>query len=61
MVIRRRAGSSHELPDALSRLLRPGSVPDPVDNYFTDDATSGERDDNVGPQGPILNATEEGP
>ena len=43
MTMRWRAGSSHQLPDALSRLPRPGPVADPIDDSFPDDATSGER------------------
>ena len=55
MTIRWRAYSSHQLPDALSRLLRPGPTADAIDDSFPDDATSGEPDAYVGPQGPVLN------
>ena len=54
MTMRWRAGSSHQLPDALSRLPRPGPAADPIDDSFPDDATSGELGDYVGPQGPVL-------
>ena len=55
MTIQWRAGSSHQLPGALSRLLRPGLAADPVDDSVPDDATSGEPDAYVRPQGPVLN------
>ena len=54
MTMRWRAGSSHQLPDALSRLPRPGPAADPIDDSFPDDTTSRERDDYEGPQGPVL-------
>ena len=54
MTMRWRAGSAHQLPDALSRLLRPGPAADPIDDSFPDDATSGKPSDYVGPQGPVL-------
>ena len=44
MTIRWRTGSSHQLPDALSRLLRPGPATNPIDDSFLDDATSDEPD-----------------
>ena len=53
-MMRWRAVSSHQLPDALSRLPRPGPAADPIDDSFPDDATSGELGDYVGPQGPVL-------
>lgn len=53
-IIRWRAGSSHSIPDALARLLWPGPAADPMDDYFPDDAFSGERCDHVGPQEPII-------
>ncbi|CAN0258752.1 unnamed protein product, partial [Laminaria digitata] len=49
MTMRWRAGSSHQLPDALSRLLRPGPASDSIDYSFPDDATSGNLGDYVGP------------
>ena len=53
MTIRWRAGSSYQLPDALSRLLRPGPAADAIDDSFPDDVTFGEPDAYVGP--PVLN------
>ena len=49
MTMRWRAGSSHQLPDALSRLLQPSPAADSIDN--PDHATFGESGDYVGPQG----------
>ena len=54
MTIRWRAGSSHQLSDALSRLLRPGPAANPIDDSFPDDATSDEPDAHIEPQGPVL-------
>ena len=53
MTMRWRAGSSHQLPDALPRSLRPGPAADSIDDYFPNDATSGEPSDYVGPQRPV--------
>lgn len=41
MVKKWRAGTYHELPDVLSRLLRPGSAGDLTDYSFPNDAPSG--------------------
>ena len=50
------ASSSHQLPDTLSRLLRPGPAGDSIYDSFPGEATSGEPDASVGPQGPELNS-----
>ena len=49
-----RPGTSHQLPDVLSRLLRPGEAGDSIDVSFPDDTSSGNPTDCVGPRGPIL-------
>ena len=45
---------SHQLPGALSRLLRPGPAADPINDLFSEDPTFSEPDAYVGPQGPVL-------
>ena len=54
MDMKGKAGSSHQLPDALSRLLRPNAAPESVDGPFPDDCISGNSTDYVGPRGPVL-------
>ena len=54
MIMKWRPGTSHQLPDALSRLLRPGAAGDSIDDSFPDDTPSGNPTDYVGPRGPFL-------
>ena len=49
-----KAGSSHQLPDALSRLLRPNTAPESVEDSFPGDSTSGNPLNYLGPRGPVL-------
>ena len=48
-----RLGTSHHLPDALTRLPRPDAADDLIDDSFPDNASSGNPTDCVGLRGPI--------
>ena len=48
-----KAGSFHQLPDVLSRLLRPNAAPASVNDSFPADCTSGNPLDYIGPRGPV--------
>ena len=54
VILKRRPGSSHQLPDASSRLLHPGAAGDSIDDSVAADTSSGNATDYVGPRGPIL-------
>ena len=55
MEMKWRAGSLHELPDPLSRLLRLNSASESAgDSFLHDDCTSSNPRDCVGPRGPVL-------
>ena len=54
MIMKWRPETSHPLPDALARLLRPGGSGDSIDDSFPDDTSPGNATDYAGPSGPIL-------
>ena len=45
MIMKWRPGLSHQLPDAVSRLLRPGAAGDSINDSFADDTSSGNETD----------------
>ena len=49
-----KAGTSQQLPDAVSRLLRPGAANHSIDDAFPDDASSDKPTDYIGPRDPVL-------
>lgn len=51
MTLQWRVGTFHQIPDAISRLLRPGLAGETIDDSFSDDSTSKLPNDYIGPQG----------